>query len=109
MSKLGNSNPNPITNLSVLRGQRDVHKELFHPQPVEHGGDVGGVVVPLEAVLSLVLHPAAACSALKVHWLQFGNVTEYFLPTLGRSSPLHRSLNQAHIELSTKVCELSQC
>ena len=60
MSKLRNSNTTPITNLSVLRGQRDVHKELFHPQPVEHGGDVGGVVVPLEAVLSLVLHPAAA-------------------------------------------------
>ena len=65
MPKQSNSNPSLITNLSVLRGQRDVHKELLHPQPVEHGCDVGGVVVPLEAVLSVVLHPAAAAPLCK--------------------------------------------
>ena len=43
------------SDLLVCRCERDIDKELLVPEPGEDGGDVGGVVVPLEGILMLHL------------------------------------------------------
>lgn len=42
----------------VSRSQGDINELFIGPQPVENPGNVGLVVVPLEAVLLLGLHAA---------------------------------------------------
>ena len=46
--------------LAVRRGQSDINKQLLGPQTVKDGGNIPGVVVPLEAVLPRVPHPLCA-------------------------------------------------
>ena len=46
--------------LAVCSGQGDINKQLLGPQTVKDGGNIPGVVVPLEAVLPRVPHPLCA-------------------------------------------------
>ena len=45
-----------VAHLSILAGECDINKEFLGPEPIKHRRNVCRVVVPFQAILSLVLH-----------------------------------------------------
>ena len=75
------------THLFVLCCQRNVNKEFFHPQPIKHCWNVCWMIIPLEAILSLIslgwLHGDVSENQIIFNIIATENMTRW----TGRVSP----------------------